>query len=334
MFKKALLILLFFITIINLNCRDTTPPHWGPVELLWKKELPVQSSTAYASAGITIDGDFLYFADTYSRFYKIGTNGKGLMQTSLPNGSSFGVPVIWEDLVVVGSSNSGSNPGHARLYVFNKITLETAWVKGNFTWHAIPAIDEEYVYCTDLDKVYAFEKINGDEVWSQTIFGKNVYNPIIDGECLYFATGSIFQMDAYLYCLNKHTGAIVFQDTLPYMEDRGQFGGSAAGVAVWEDYIYVPADNRYVYCFNKNTGDLVWKFLADAPLETPARVSDDIVYTGSLNRTCYAINTKTGDLKWSYQEVGSIDHNPPQFYKNYVLFENACNPATSPTRSP
>src|SRR5690606_6974604 len=110
---------------------------------------------------------------------------------------------------------------------------------------------------------------------------------------------------------------------IPLIEENNQqFGGSSAGVEVWNDYIYVPSDNHYLYCFNKYNGQLIWKFLADSPLQTPPRVSDGIVYTGSLNSTCYAIKAKTGELLWSYKTVGSIDRNPPQFYTNYVLFES------------
>lgn len=319
--KVYILSLLLCVVVSTMSCRDTNAPSAGGVELLWKRDLNL-IQIANASAGITVDGNALYFADTYSKFFKIGTDGKGLREYDVRTGSTFGVPVIDGGLVVVGVSAWGANTGAAHLYALNKETLETVWAKHNFVWHPVPAIDESYVYCTEYYKVYAFDKNSGAEIWNTDVFGKNVYNPVIDGDRLYFATGAIFQEDGYLYCLNKLSGEIVFQDTLPYMESRSQFGGSPVGVEVWQDYVYVPAHNRYLYCFDKDDGALRWKFLADAPLFTPARVFDGIVYTGSLNRTCYAINAKSGDLIWSYQTVGSIDRNPPQFYQDYVLFES------------
>ncbi len=321
MFKNSLLkVLLLLIIVVVLNCRDTIAPENNKVRLLWKKELPSESPVATPSAGFTISSNTLYFADTYSKFYSIGLGGDRLSEFKMSKGSITGVPVIRENLVVVGTSTAGAAPGYARLFALNKSTLETVWVKDNFVWHAVPAIDEVHVYCTDFEKAYAFDKASGQEVWSQTIFGKNVYNPVIDGDRLYFATGSIFQQDGYLYCLNKLTGEIVFQDTLPYMESRSQIGGSSAGVEIWGNCVYVPADNRYIYCFDKVTGKLKWKFLADAPIQTPPRISAGILYTGSLNRTCYAINAETGVLIWSYQTVGSIRRDPPRFYREYVLF--------------
>jgi eukaryotic-like serine/threonine-protein kinase len=91
-------------------------------------------------------------------------------------------------------------------------------------------------------------------------------------------------------------------------------------VEVWNNYIYLPADNRNLYCFNKETGDSIWAFKMDATSYTPARVSDGIVYTGTLNRTCYAVDAITGNLVWSYQTVGSINQIPPQFYGDRVAF--------------
>ena len=321
MAKKIYLIISLLTVITAQTCGFITGPEDSQLHLLWKKELPVESTIAFPS-GIAIDGNTLYFADDYSKMYMINTDGSGFKEAHLPNGSTFGVPVIWGNLVVVGTSNAGPIVRYAGIYAFNKLTLETMWAKTHFIWTGVPAIDEMYVYATDLDKVYAFDKTSGRQVWSQTIFGKNVYNPVIEGGRLYFATGSIFKRDGYLYCLDKYNGEIVFQDTLPYMPDRSQFGGSPAGVEIWRDYVYVPADNRNLYCFNKHTGALVWKFLADAPMETPPRLSEGIVYTGSLNRTVYAINAKTGVPLWSYQARASIGSNAPQFYKNYVLLED------------
>jgi outer membrane protein assembly factor BamB len=315
------LIQLILSLVVNIAC---TEPDLQEDEglLLWKRDLN-QIQIAFASAGITIDNNFLYFADSYNRLFKIKTDGNELTGFNIQNGSTFGVPVILDSIVVVGTSSNGANSGTAHLYVLNKKTFDVIWSKHNFWWHIVPAIDEFHIYCTDWDKVYVFDKITGQEVWTKEIFGKNTYNPVVEDDRLYIATGSVFKEDGYLYCLNKFSGEVIFQDTIPLIEENDQqFGGSGAGAQIWNDYIFVPSENRYLYCFNKSNGELVWKFLADAPLQTPASVSDGIVYTGSLNSTCYAINVETGGLIWSYQTFGSIGRNPPQFYNNYVLFES------------
>lgn len=315
MWQKLCFIISFFI-LMSINCRDITGGHpAGSVELLWHKEIE-----DFTLANITLDEGFLYFLDHSQLLYRVSIAGKDFRTVNIQNGATFGLAPVYKNFLVAGTSVFGANTGAAHLYVFDKNTLSEKWSKHNFAWHVVPAIDKDRIYATDVDIIYAFDRDNGQLLWQKDIFGKNVYTPVIDGNNIYFATGATFQQDAYLYCLNKENGAVVFQDTLPYIASQAQFGGSGAGVGIWKDYIYVPAENRYLYCFDKHNGKLIWKFLADSPMETPARISDGILYTGSLNRTCYAINAETGALVWSYQDHGSIKRVPPAFYKNYVLF--------------
>jgi outer membrane protein assembly factor BamB len=308
---------IFIVSIfITIGCNRPTDSETDGVELLWKQELDES-----VTSGIVIDGNYLYFQGSTSRLFKIGRNGKGLQSFNTLNGASFGIPVIFNDFLSAGTSFSGANAGSgAHLYMLSKETLKPIWEKHNFYWNPIPVMDEKYLYCTEENGIYAFNKETGEEVWKTEIYGRNVYNPMVEDNRIYFATGSIHRQDGYLYCINKLDGSIVFRDTLTYMEERSQWGGSSGGVGIWKDYVYVPSDNWYLYCFNKNNGNEIWKFLADSPMETVPRVSDSILYFGSLNATCYAIDAEKGKLIWSYQTIGSIRRTPTQFYKDYVLF--------------
>jgi outer membrane protein assembly factor BamB len=278
--------------------------------LIWAKEISDQ-----AGSELVIDDGYLYFGSNPEHVYKITLDGSQIEPLRIPNGLSFGKPVIYNDYLVYGTYG-----GPAFLFVHNKHTLERYWNNADFIWHVIPQVDNGIIYCTDLDLVRAYELVTGNLIWEQQVFGKNLNTPVVENEYLYFATGSIHRQDGYLYCIDKNDGAIVYQDTLPYMEDRSQWGGSNSGITIWNDYIYVPSQNRYLYCFNKQDGALVWRFLADAPMETPPGVKNGVVYTGSLNRTCYAIDAMEGKLIWSYMTGGSIRRISPQFYKDYVCF--------------
>jgi len=299
------------------GCGDLNAPGDGGMKLLWKKELPHS-----ASDPIALDDDRIYFGDNGRTFYMLRTDGALLKTFDMGNGAAFGVPQIDEELVAIGTTQAGTG-GHrvAHLHVLNKITLEPLWEE-LFAWQVNVAMDENRVYATTDGWAFAFDKSNGRQIWQRETFGRNVFNPALDGDRIYFATGAKHRRDGYLYCLEKSTGNLVFQDTLQYIKSQGQFGGSLSGVTVWKDFVYVPGDNRFLYCFNKHDGSLVWRFLADSPMETPARISDGIVYTGSLNRTAYAINALTGELVWSFMNAASLRNNPPQFYKDYVLFNS------------
>lgn len=310
---KNILLPLFFGTIF-IGCNSLIGPEDSNPKLLWKQYLDGQ-----ASSGFVTDDDYLYFQTSYSygqpeHLFKVKKDGSSVKKYNCRQGATDGVPVIYNDMIYTGSDDGA-------IYALKKDNLELVWSKqGMFIWTTCLSVDESNLYVTEENKVHAFNRITGDKVWSTEMSGRNPYNSRVDGDRLYFATGLIFKQDGYLYCIDKQNGKIIYQKTLPYMESRGQWGGAGTGVEIWNDYIYVPSFNRNLYCFNKNDGSLVWEFLADSPMETPPRVSDGILYIGSLNRTCYAIDAATGKQIWSYQTVGSIRRDPPQFYSDKVMF--------------
>ncbi len=313
MIKKifALLIVVFCFVY----CKSPTEPGANKPEFIWKIYLDGQ-----ATSGFVADENYLYFQTSYSygnpdHLFKVSKDGNEIKKYNTGRGATFGVPVIFNDMIYIGSDNS-----NGCVYGLKKNTLELVWSKCGFEWTTVLSVDEAYLYVTEENKVHALDKLTGEIIWSVEIFGKNAYNSKTDEERLYFATGSIHRQDGFLYCLNKYNGKIIYKKTLPYIEERGQWGGSGTGVEIWNNYVYVPSYNCNLYCFNKNDGSLVWEFLADSPMETPPRVSDGILYVGSLNRTCYAIDSNTGKQIWSFQTVGSIKRDPPQFYQNYVMF--------------
>jgi outer membrane protein assembly factor BamB len=300
------------ITLLSLSlsqCSDPVSSIDKHFEKLW--ELPLSE---VSNSGIIISDNSLIFktqVNLAGQLYKVSKDGKNV-QTASIGGCTHGIPVVQDNIIY-------HNNCVYSLHALNVNDLSVIWSKTDFTWIPIPAVDENYVYVTDMDEVSALNKTTGSTVWTNNIIGKNSVNPVIDSTVLYFATGSIFQ-DGYLYSVNKDSGTINYQITIPYIEQKSQFGGSLGGVSVWNDRIFVPGDNWIFYCFKKSTGELMWSFEADAPMEVTPRVSDDKVYFGTLNRTCYALDVYTGSLIWSYQGGGSISAEP-SFYQNYVMFK-------------
>ena len=305
---KKLTIIFFICFLLSLNsCISPTESETNNLELLWKTYLKDR-----ASAGIISESNNIFF-QTDTKLYKLDKTTLELSSFSESGGTLFGLPAIDNNTIYTSSGGL--------VEAFDKETLSRKWYQAGFAWIPMIAVDEIRLYGTAENTTFALDKETGSVIWQNNdIVGKSAFNCKVDGERLYFATGGIHREDGYLYCLNKNTGEIIFQNTLPYMESRSQFGGSTTGVEIWGEYIFIPSDNRNIYCFNKTDGSLVWEFLADSPMETPSIVSEGILYTGSLNRTCYAIDASTGELIWSFQTVGSIRRIVPQFFKNYVMF--------------
>jgi len=311
--RNNLFLKILMFCYLSINCSNPVGPENDRLKLLWQRDFDPKGG---APSDITIDGNYLYFQNSAlinGRLYKLSKDNKELQSYISSVGNSFGAPSIDDSNVYAGTAGGS-------FYAVNKATMKPVWEKYGFNWVAVGSVDESHTYVTEENEIHCYDKNNGNEIWKQTVFGKNFYNPAIENNRLYFATGFGFKQDGYLYCLDKYDGSIIFQDTIPYMESRAQFGGSGSGVAIWNNYVFIPANNWYLYCFNKNNGALIWKFLADSPMENVPRISDGILYIGSLNRTCYAIDAATGKLIWSVQTTASIARFPTSFYGDYVLF--------------
>jgi len=306
--RHAALPLLALLVFIFQFCRDEDSGNpSSPVAI---------ALNTISGAGITLDGKCAYFQTedrtNPGRLYRVQTETNNL-DTYESGGCVFGVPTITSGYIVTSSVAHG-------IKVLDKSNMSLRWERSGFNWVPVVTSDEEKVYVTELDKIRAFSIVDGTQLWESTIFGKNTFNPVVEDDRLYFATGSILNKDGYAYCFNKNNGTLIFQDTLRYVASKNQFGGSAGGVYVWGEFLFVPSDNWSLYCFDKTNGSFIWEFTADAPLQTPPSVSGNKVYFGSLNRTCYAVDIFTGNLVWSYRTTGSIARVTPSFHNANVLF--------------
>lgn len=305
--NKKMLTNLFLVFLFSLlsGCEEPTSP-------TYKKALWIIPLEEAAHSPMIMDNENIFFNGSFRYFYKIRKADGNKSIANIQPVNLFGSPSIWQENIFTGS--------YGAVHSFNKNTMIKNWSKYGYEWTNITAIDDFALYVSEENRIWALNKNDGSNIWSSNMIGKSAFNPVTDNDRIYFVTGAMHRQDGYLYCLNKYTGELVFRKTIPYYEDKSQFGGSVAGVEVWNNYVYVAGDNRFLYAFNKETGDSIWSYLMDAPSETTPRVSEGILYTGTLNRTCYAINAETGNFIWSYQTVGSISRIPPQFYSDKVAF--------------
>jgi len=311
--RNNLFLKILMFCYLSINCSNPVGPENDRLKLLWQRDFDLKGD---AASDITIDGNYLYFlnsANINGKLFKLSKDNKEFKSFITSIGNNFGKPSTDDSNVYAGTY--GGN-----FYAVNKVSMKSIWEKHGLVWNPIGSVDGSNIYMTDGDKIYCYNKNNGNEIWTKAVFGKNHYNPVIEDNRLYFATGFGFKEDGYLYCLDKYDGSIIFQDTIPYMESRAQYGGSGSGAVIWNNYVFIPANNWYLYCFNKNNGNLIWKFLADSPMENVPRISNGILYVGSLNRTCYAIDAATSKLIWSVQTTASIARFPTSFYGDYVIF--------------
>jgi len=116
-----------FITLLSLTCSDPYGPKKEPFKLIWAKEIPDR-----VHSELVIDDGFLYFGGSQEYIYKANLDGSNIELLRIPNGLSFGKPIIYNDYLVYGTYAAP-----AFLFVHNKQTLERYWNNADFQWHVL-----------------------------------------------------------------------------------------------------------------------------------------------------------------------------------------------------
>lgn len=130
-----------------------------------------------------------------------------------------------------------------------------------------PYTDETDHEQKDADIVWSLDMI--DEL---TVFPHNpaISSPVVYGDLVYIVTGNGVdeshlevpsrRVPAFL-AVNKHTGAIVWEDNSP--NDRilhSQWSSPTIGIVRGEAYVYMPGGDGWLYAFEEKYGNLKWKF--------------------------------------------------------------------------
>ena len=144
--------------------------------------------------------------------------------------------------------------------------------------------------CLDIDGFYDdendgpytdetdHEKEDADIIWSLnminelTIFPHNlaISSPVVYGDLVYIVTGNGVD-EAHLeipsprapafLAVNKHTGAVVWEDNSPFDGIlHSQWSSPAIGIVRGETHVYMPGGDGWLYAFEAKHGELIWKF--------------------------------------------------------------------------
>lgn len=91
-----------------------------------------------------------------------------------------------------------------------------------------------------------------------------------------------------------------------------------------EDTLYVGSTNKKVYAFDLLSGGMLWKYDAEAPVESTPTVARDLLCFGTSNGYLRCLKRKTGELQWSFQ-TGSEVISSPLITENSVYFYSSAN---------
>jgi outer membrane protein assembly factor BamB len=203
--RLVLLVSIFSIATLIHGCSNPESPVDQHLKKLW--ELPIEGSIL---SSFTVTDQWLIFKTSgrnTGKLYKVSKDGDSV-QTASTGGCTIGTARLHSGVLYSNSCSS--------IYALRDSDLSTIWNKSTFASIPILAVDDNFVYVTDLNVLSALDKTDASVIWSTPIVGKNSANPVIVGDTIYFATNQLFA-DGYLYAVNKTDGTIAYRITIPYL---------------------------------------------------------------------------------------------------------------------
>lgn len=216
---------------------------------------------------------------------------------------------------IIGNSQFIIVPtNNKRLYFLNPANgKEITSLPATSSVGAAPALEGQLVYFAEQagsDMLTCFNLVNGKRVWSMSLhdpFG----SPIIDGDELFMAS-----RDGKIYCLNRLTGAILWQ----YHSKRQVY----ATVAVDSARVVFGNDRGDIICLKRENGDPWWSFQTQGAIAAQPLI-DQFVFCGSLDGTMYALDPVSGEQKWIFATKGAIHTTPVKLENQLVFGSNDAN---------
>lgn len=106
-------------------------------------------------------------------------------------------------------------------------------------------------------------------------------------------------------------------------------GSSRSAPLVYDDVVYVGANDGALYGISAKTGTLLWKYSTDGEIvSSPAIYVNKqsglkLVYFGSADKYIYAVDAKTGKLKWRYQAQAPVYCSPIVYDTSVYIADNS-----------
>ncbi len=210
-------------------------------------------------------------------------------------------PLFRHDAANTGSPDNNAPVTHDLLWSKNILVDQNAFsIVGSS-----PAIVNGVVYIgSDDGYLYAFNALNGDQVWSQKVGGSSVSSPAV-------VDGLVYVRDWYGsdYAFNASTGKEVWTYSA---------GWSYSSPAV-DNGIYYARSSGYITALNASTGSLIWRSTLWGNGDGSPIIVDDTIYLAESGLV-YALNAQDGSLKWSkdLQYASNTDNAPTVF--NDILY--------------
>jgi len=263
----------------------------------------------------SFDKKNLYFANSLGEIQSLNLKNKTLNWKIETENSIYFAPKIVKNNLVVGTIDGN-------MLGFDKQTGLQKWlipVGGILV--GSPIVENDKIFTASSTKFICIDAVSGKMIWENKLpLSYSQGTPLIHGDTIIFGA-----WDTYLYCLNKHTGALIWKWNNGNIKQELYSPGNV-NVAASKNRLYFVTPQRFLTILDIKTGETLlrtnkWKVRESMGKSQDGKwfyaktmngellrlpLSDDL----ELTEESLIANSKVLDLKIGYE------HNPAPIVEN------------------
>jgi outer membrane protein assembly factor BamB len=259
----------------------------------------------------------------------------GVFQRNMANSS----PVIWEDLVFLGTSNGSNDEGEVpapqapSFVAVNKNTGKVVWqdnspgksiLRGQWSSPALGLVDgvEQAFFAGGDGWLYGFNARTGEKLWKFDLNPKDAVWPKTRNYGVstpVFSDGKIFMSVGqdpdsgngigHTYCIDPTKRGDITESGRVWQYDN--IGRSISTAAVADGLVYIPDFKGVLHCLDAKTGKPMWTYDMKAPVWGSPMAADGKVYLGDQDGDVAVLKAGSELNKISEIDMGNTVYSTP-----------------------
>lgn len=293
---------------IEINPEGMTIGH----ELLWKANT---TGTNYEESAVTYTDGIAYIGSCsthgagHDKIFAVDTTTGEILWSNY-TGPGYVGPVIDGDVVYIGSSTHGYDPGNEYMFAFNRFTGQQLWktpIYGGIA-ESVQYDEQKIYFCSGFyeTKMYALNKNDGSINWTYpTGYYVCPNKPMLKDNAVYGAFWDSYDV-GILYKINATTGQEVWSVPL----SAGPWDNSITADGQGRLFLAIYYDNT-MNAYSENNGQLLWTYPLHGGSLSFNAYHNGCVFIADTSGYVYALNGSSGHLIWETNVGDTCDISSP-----------------------
>ena len=283
-------------------------------ELLWRASTTgtnyEESAVAYVD-GVAYIGSCSTHGEGYNMLFAVNTSDGEILWSKF-TGPGYVGPVIDDDVIYIGTSAHGWDPGNQYMIAYNRYNGEELWrtkIYGGIA-ESVQYDNNHIYFAAGFDgSIYSLNKNDGSINWTfDTGLDVCANKPMLKDNYLYVALWKSSNFGGKLYKINSGNGEIIWEVT--FSNRHGPWDNSIT--ADNDGRIFLACYyGRIIYCFDEFDGSLIWEYDLHAGSLSFNAYHDGVVFISDTLGFVYALDAESGELIWENRVAGTFDISSP-----------------------